>query len=268
MFSLNNKVAVVTGGASGIGAATVRRFAAAGATCVVADLSDGAALAEEVGGSSHVVDVTDEGQVEALMTAVIETHGQLDVLVNNAGVIGPGRGITADSMADTRQVLEVNLLGVLHGVKFASRVMTPGSVIVNTASMAGMTGFPGLSAYGASKWGVVGLTKHAAVELGPLGIRINCVCPTGVDTPMAADVSDGADEHWATRAQSLANQHTRRLATADEVAAAIHFLASDDAAMVNGHALNVDGGLAAGLSVQLIEAATGQTIHDDGGIFE
>lgn len=264
MFELTKKVALVTGGASGIGAATVRRFAAAGAICVIADLSAADALAAEVGGSSHLVDVTDDDQVRALIDAVVEEHGRLDVMVNNAGIIGPGRGITADSMADTRQVLEINLIGVIHGIKHAANVMKPGGVIVNTASMAGVTGFPGLSAYGASKWGVVGVTKHAAVELGPRGIRINCVCPTGVETPMVGEHLD----HWAVRSQSLANQHTRRLCTADEVAAAIHFLASDDAAMVNGHALNVDGGMGAGLSVQLIEAAVDGPIHDDEGIFE
>lgn len=266
MFSLHDKVAVVTGGASGIGAATVRRFAAAGASCVVADLVAADDLAEEVGGGAALMcDVTDESAVDSLVSAVVDRYGRLDVLVNNAGVIGPGRGITADSMAATRQVLEINLFGVIHGTKAAAQVMQPGGVIINTASMAGMVGFPGLSAYGASKWGVVGLTKHSAVELGVRGIRVNCVCPTGVDTPMMGDM---AGEHWAVVSQSLANQHVRRLATADEVAAAIHFLASDEAAMINGHALPVDGGMAAGPSVQFIEAAVGVPIHDADGIIE
>jgi len=161
-------------------------------------------------------------------------------------------------------MLEVNLFGVIHGTKHASRAMEPGGSIVNTASMAGIVGFPGLSAYGASKWGVVGLTRHTAVELGPLGIRVNCVYPTGVATPMA-----GEDQgHWAVRSQVLANQHTDRLATVDDVAAAIHFLASDDAAMVNGHALCVDGGLGAGMSIGMIEAAIGGSIRDGSAIME
>ena len=161
-------------------------------------------------------------------------------------------------------MMEVNLFGVLHGIKHASRAMGPGGAIVNTASMAGIVGFPGLSAYGASKWGVVGLTRHAAVELGPLGIRVNCVCPTGVESPMTG----GDHDHWAVRSQVLANQHTDRLATVDDVAAAIHFLASDDAAMVNGHALWVDGGLGAGMSIQMIEAAIGESIRDGAAIIE
>lgn len=264
MFSVEGKIAVVTGAASGIGAATAGRFAAAGATVVVSDIADGSVVAEQVGGAFVAADVRDEAQVEALVDTAVARYGRLDVMVNNAGVIGPGRGIAADSMDDVREVLEVNLLGAIHGTRHAARAMRPGGTIVNTASMAGVVGFPGLAAYGASKWGVVGLTKHAAVEFGPRGIRVNCVCPTGVSTPMAGELAN----HWAVRSQALANQHVRRLATAEEVAAAIHFLACDDAAMVNGHALQVDGGLGAGLSVQLIEAATGQPIHDDGGIVD
>jgi len=264
MFSVEGKIVVITGAASGIGTATARRFAAAGATVVVSDIADGSAVADEVGGTFVAADVSDEAQVEALVGAAVEEHGRLDVMVNNAGIIGPGRGIAADSMDDVRQVLEINLLGAIHGIRHAARVMQPGGAIVNTASMAGVVGFPGLAAYGASKWGVVGLTKHAAVELGPKCIRVNCVCPTGVSTPMAGDFAD----HWAVQSQALGNQHVRRLATANEVAAAIHYLACDDAAMVNGHALHVDGGMGSGLSVQLIEAATGQPIHDDEGIFE
>ena len=109
-----------------------------------------------------------------------------------------------------------------------------------------------------------GLTRHAAIELGPLGIRVNCVCPTGVGTPLAG----GGHDHWAFRSQALAHQHTDRLATVDDVAAAIHFLASDDAAMVNGHALCVDGGLGAGLSIGMIEAALGEPIRHGPAIIE
>lgn len=264
MFSIDNKVAVVTGAASGIGLATARRFAAAGASVVLADIADGGEVAAELGGTFVRTDVTDEAQVGALVAAAVERHGRLDVMVNNAGIIGPGRGITADSMDDVRQVLEINLLGAMHGIKHAAAAMERGGAIVNTASMAGVVGFPGLSAYGASKWGVIGLTKHTAVELGPLGVRVNCVCPTGVSTPMAGEEVD----HWAVAAQSLANQHVRRLATADEIAAAIHYLACDEAAMVNGHALHVDGGMAAGPSVQFIEAATDRTVHTADGIVE
>lgn len=262
MFSLEGKVAVVTGGASGIGEATVRRFAAAGATCAVVDVADGATLAKEIGGSAHLVDVTDADAVAKMLEGVIQAHGNLDILVNNAGIMGPAAGLLADDLEDAKQVLDVNLMGVAYGVRAAARLMAPGGSIVNTASMAGVVGFPGLAWYGMSKHAVVGLTKNAAIELGPLGIRVNCVCPTGIQTPMA---DDPELEHWASASMALGNQHVRRLGTASEVAAAIHFLASDDASMVNGHALYVDGGMAAGMSDQLIESSTGESIHDGDG---
>jgi len=265
MFSMDGKVAVVTGGASGIGEATVRRLAAAGATCVVADVVDGTELAAEVGGSARACDVTDPESVGAMVAHVVEEHGRLDVMVNNAGIMGPTSGLLFDDVDDARQMLEVNLLGVAHGIRAVARVMDPGSAIVNMASMAGIVGIPGLSWYGISKWGVVGLTKNAAIELGPRGIRVNCVCPTGIDTPLA---DDGDLGHWAAASMALANQHVDRLGSADEVAAAVHFLASDDAMMVNGHALHVDGGLAAGLSDKLLEAALDRPITNGRGYLD
>lgn len=266
MFRLDGKVAIITGGASGIGAATAARFTEAGATCLIVDVTAPADTELPDRATAHVCDVTNATDLQAVVAEAVDRHGALDIMVNNAGVLGPGQGIATDSVDDGRSVLEVNLIGVLNGMKAAVAVMQPGSVIINTASMAGVVGFPGIAWYGASKWGVVGVTKHGAVEFGPRGIRVNCVCPTGVVTPGFAP-EDAAD-HWAVRTQSLANQHVNRLATADEVAAAIHFLASDDAMMVNGHALHVDGGLAAGPSTQMIEAALGESIQDDGAIRE
>lgn len=231
---------------------------------VMADINDSGARAADLGAEFLAVDVADEDSVASLVAEVVDGHGRLDVMVNNAGVLRTAKGIAADADADIRHMMEVNLYGVLYGMRHATRVMEPGSAIVNTASMAGMVGFPGLSSYGASKWGVVGLTCYAAIEFGPLGIRVNCVCPTGVDSPMTGDIGD----HWAVRAQGLAHQHTDRLASVDDVAAAIHYLASDDAAMVNGHALCVDGGLGAGMSIKMIEAALGEPIRDGSAIIE
>lgn len=265
MFELTEKVAVITGGASGIGLAVAQRFTKAGATVVIADLADGADIAAELGGTFHRTDVSVAADVEALVNHTIETHGRLDIMVNNAGIIGPGRGVLGDSLDDIRQVVDINLFGVMHGTRYAAPVMERGGVIVNTASMAGLIGFPGISAYAASKHGVVGYTKGTAIELGPKGIRVNCVCPTGVQTPM---LGDDPGDHWAVMSQSLANQHVNRLAFADEVAAAIHFLASDDASMVNGQLLEVDGGMSVGMSVQMVEKMLDQPIHDDGGVFE
>ena len=263
MFSLAGKVAVVTGAASGIGLGTAQRLAAAGATVVLSDIADATSQAAEIEAEFVAADVSDEDSVASLVDAVIAAHGRLDVMVNNAGVLLTAKGIEADAVADTRAMMEINLFGMLHGIKHAARVMTAGGSIIGTASMAGIVGFPGLSAYGASKWGVVGLTRYAAIELGPRGIRVNCVCPTGVQTPLA-----GEGDHWAFRTQILAQQHVSRMATVDDVAAAIHFLASDDAAMVNGHALCVDGGLGAGMSTSLIEAALGEPIRDGSAFLE
>lgn len=264
MFRLDGKVAVVTGGAAGIGAATVRRLTGAGARCVVADVADGSELAAEVDGWARVVDVADADQVDELVSWAVDELGRLDIMVNNAGVLGPGAGLLAGDPAEARAMLDINLLGAANGIRSAGARMAPGSVIVNTASMAGVVGFPGLAWYGAAKSAVVGLTRHLAVELGPRGIRVNCVCPTGVETE--GFVPSEARDHWAVRSQSLMNQHAQRLLDPEEVAAAIHYLVSDEAAMVNGHALHIDGGLAAGPSVQLIEAAVGHTIHGDDGI--
>ncbi len=264
MFSLAGKVAVVTGAASGIGLATARRLAAAGATVVLSDINDAAGDAAAMGADFVAADVSDEDSVASLVASVVEAHGRLDVMVNNAGVLLTAKGIDSDATEDVRRMIDVNLFGVLFGMRHASRAMGPGGAIVNTASMAGIVGFPGLSTYGASKWGVVGLTRYAALEFGPLGIRVNCVCPTGVESPMTGDTPD----HWAVRSQSLAHQHIDRLATVDDVAAAVHYLASDDAAMVNGHALWVDGGLGAGMSIEMIEAAIGGSIRDGNAIIE
>lgn len=266
MFRLDEKVAIITGSAGGIGAATARRLFEAGARCVLVDVVDGSALAAELGGSSLIADVSDAEQVAGVVAQTIDRNGRLDILVNNAGVLGPAAGLVVDDLDAARQMLDINLMGVAHGVKAAVPVMSTGGVIVNTASMAGIVGFPGLGWYGAAKSAIVGMTRHAAVELGPRGIRVNCVCPTGVTTDGFAPPE--AADHWAVRSQSLANQHVRRLAEPEEVAAAIHYLVSDEAAMVNGHALYVDGGLAAGPSVQLLEAALGEEIYRDGQVVE
>jgi len=266
VFRLDSKVAIVTGAASGIGAATARRLAAAGATCVLADVADGRPVADEIAGMAVRLDMSDFAAVDAAVGEVVAALGRLDIMVNNAGVLGPGRGLAADDPADARSMLDVNLMGVAHGIKAAAARMQAGSVIVNTASMAGVVGYPGLGWYGAAKWGVVGMTKHGAGELGPRGIRVNCVCPTGVVTE--GFVPEDAIDHWAVRSQSLLNQHVRRLARPEEVAAAVHYLASDEAAMVNGHALHIDGGMAAGPSIQSIEAALGEAIRDETGVIE
>ena len=253
MFDLSDKVAVITGGASGIGLATARRFVAAGATVVVGDLSDATDIATELGGTYIKTDVADENAVEALLQAAVDHHGRLDIVLNNAGIaIGDGF-ITEQELDAYVETFKVNVLGVVHGLKHAPARMTRGGVIINKASLAGLIGFPGFGAYESSKWAVVGLTKTAAIELGPVGIRVNAVCPSGVETPMLTPDNAPAEEMAVIAYGQIIN----RTATAEEVAAAIHFLASDDASYITGLALPLDGGMMAGPSLPMIDLAMG-----------
>ena len=188
MNRLDNRIAVVTGGSSGIGLATARMFAEAGATVVVADIVDGSAVADEIGGTYLPCDVTDAEAVDRTVAATVEKHGRLDVFFNNAGVEMHGSIVDTDR-EQHRRLIDVNVNGVYYGLQAAIKAMMQntdpaGGVIVNTASVAGITGVPGMSTYNASKFAVVGLTRNAAVEYGAAGIRVNCICPGIIRTPM------------------------------------------------------------------------------------
>jgi NAD(P)-dependent dehydrogenase (short-subunit alcohol dehydrogenase family) len=249
MFSLETKVAVVTGGGSGIGLAAVRRLADAGAAVVVGDITPQDTLAAEVGGHSVVADVADDRQVAELMETTVRRFGRIDIVVNNAGIALPEADTDITSADDDTylRLFEVNALGVAHGIKHAAPRMPDGGSIINVASLAGAIGFPGFPAYTMSKAGVIGLTRAAALQLAPSNIRVNVVCPGFVDTPMAED--DPVDyARFSEAAVPLG-----RLVAPQEVAAAIHFLASDDAAMVTGQSVNIGGGLSAGVSAQVVD---------------
>ncbi|MEO8448439.1 MAG: SDR family NAD(P)-dependent oxidoreductase [Gemmatimonadota bacterium] len=251
-FSLKGKVAVITGGGSGIGLASARRFAAAGARVTIANRSDSTQLAADMGATFIRADVAVEADVEALMSGVAKREGAIDIVVNNAGFGEVGAEVAELSQAVLQHHLDVNLFGVLYGIKYGVPHMHRGGSIVNVSSLAGLVGFPTYGAYVASKWAVVGLTKSAAVELGPRRIRVNCVCPGTIDTPINQQAGAEAELEIVKTIAPLG-----RIGTPEEVAAAIHFLASDDAGYVTGSALEVDGGWLSGTSMALIGRLVG-----------
>jgi NAD(P)-dependent dehydrogenase (short-subunit alcohol dehydrogenase family) len=244
----NDRVALVTGGASGIGRASALAFAAAGARVAVSDIDvDGGAgtVAEIEGRGGEAVfvpaDVTEDSQVEALVAGVVARFGRLDWALNNAGTTGAG-GYTADySVEDWTRTLTLNLTSVFLCLRREIPVMLAGGggSIVNMASGAGLQGFAGLPAYVASKHGVVGLTRAAALEYCSQGVRINAVCPGSTRTPMLEGFMGGDPkiEKMMTRSVPLG-----RLGRPDEIAEAVVWLCSDAASFVVGHALAVDGG--------------------------
>jgi len=248
---LEGRAALVTGGASGIGRATAARLAAEGARVVIADRDAGAgeaaaAAIRDVGGDARFVaaDVTDRSAVDALVAAAVDAFGRLDCAFNNAGVLGPVGDMLECSLEDYERVMRVNVTGVWLCMQAEIRQMLSqapppgGHAIVNTASVAGLVGSPLIAAYDASKHAVVGLTRSAARAYGGRGLRVNCVCPGPIDTPLAQDLFalPGARERFLDR-QSLPH-----LAEPEEVAAAVAWLCSADAAMVTGVPLRVDGG--------------------------
>ncbi len=243
MFSLDGKVAVITGGAGGIGQATVRRFTSAGARVVIADVNDAQALADEVAGLFVQTDVSDEAQVEALMNAAASAHGRIDVVINNAGIPVGGAVIADVAADDVRRSFGTNALGAVYGIKHAVPHMQEGGAIINTASLAGLQGMYGSGSYVAAKFAVVGVTKTAALELAGRGIRVNCVCPGNIDTPMGASPEFAA----VTNAMTPLGRPGRP----EEVAALFHFLASDDCPYITGQAISIDGGMTAGPSLRL-----------------
>lgn len=251
-FSLDDKNIVITGGSSGIGKAVAERFAASCAKITIGDLSDCREFAESLGGAWLKTDVADKSSMQALMQHAFDLHGPIDVIINNAGVVGSFATIEQSVPRDYEFCHNVNTMGVVHGIQTGAPHMRDGGSIVNTASLGGLIGALGLNGYTASKFAVVGLTKTAALELADRKIRVNAVCPASVRTPMA--LKDGDQSQLEMEAVMIP---LGRIAEADEVAATIHFLASDDASFINGQAIAVDGGMTAGTSSAAWEKIAG-----------
>jgi 3alpha(or 20beta)-hydroxysteroid dehydrogenase len=251
MFSLKGKVAVITGGASGIGKASALRFSKAGAKVVLADIQDAGDVAKEVGGIYVRTDVTKEGEVKALMEKTVSECGKLDIVCNNVGV-DFGAPIEEMKEEDFDRIMNINAKSVLWGVKHAAPRMSDGGSIINTSSLAGLIGFPEYTAYCSSKFAIVGISKTAALELAPRRIRVNCVCPGSVDTPMMQVESAQAELALVPYLYPLG-----RMSTAEEIAALFHYLASDESAIMTGLAIPIDGGYSAGFGLQLIEPLLG-----------
>jgi NAD(P)-dependent dehydrogenase (short-subunit alcohol dehydrogenase family) len=248
MGRLEGKVGVVTGGGGGIGRATALAFAREGATVAVVDVAVPAGEAtvqmiRSAGGEAIFIqaDVTRSEEVKAMADRTFETFGRLNCAFNNAGINGEIISVSRCTEESWDRIIDINLKGVFLCMKYEIPRMlkSGGGSIVNTASVMGLVGEPGHPAYAASKHGVVGLTKSAAIFYAQAGIRINAVCPGAVHTPMVETVLAEHPELKQTM-DSLAPM--TRMAEAEEVARAVIFLCSDDASYITGHPLAVDGG--------------------------
>lgn len=242
---VGGKVVLVTGAASGMGAAHSRALAQEGASVMLGDIQReaGQQLAEEINAATDLesaafvdLDVTDYGSWEVAVAAAVQRFGRLDALVNNAGI--GSRGSAADAgLEEWDRVIGINLTGTFYGMRASIPELSknPTSSIVNVSSIAGLVGFKHRAAYSASKWGVQGLTKTAAMDLGPQGIRVNSIHPGSVNTPLTANLKRGFDQVPLGRA-----------AEAEEVSPLVVYLVSNESRYVSGAAIAIDGGETAG----------------------
>ncbi|XP_052174581.1 secoisolariciresinol dehydrogenase-like [Diospyros lotus] len=246
---LEGKVALITGGASGIGECTAKLLAQHGAKVVVADIQDelGHSVTDAIGSSNSTYvhcNVTDEEHVQNAVDKAVQTYGKLDIMFNNAGIVDASKARIIDNhKADFERVLAVNVTGVFLGMKHAARVMVPArrGSIISTASISSNLGGAASHAYCCAKHAVVGLTRNLAVELGQFGIRVNCMSPYAMATPLATRFVGLPDEELEMAMNNLANLKGVTLKTEDVANAAL-FLASDEAKYISGHNLFIDGG--------------------------
>ena len=253
MARLEGKTAIITGGASGIGAATVRRFVAEGARVLAADIQDemGESLVKELGENAlyQHADVTEEADVKALVDRALKEWGHLDCIFNNAGIAGVMGPLEEISLEDFDATLAVLLRGVFLGIKHALPVMKKqgSGSIINTSSVAGLQAGMGPHVYSACKAAVLHLSRTVGVESGPEGVRVNAICPGGIVTPIITDALGGGEAVVAGVTQALNGaQPIRRAGQPEDIADAALWLASDESSFVTAQTLVVDGGLTGG----------------------
>jgi NAD(P)-dependent dehydrogenase (short-subunit alcohol dehydrogenase family) len=247
-MGIEGKMAVVTGGAEGIGKAIATLFAAHGAKVLIVDVNEvGQAVADEIGGAFRRVDVSKSADMEALGRHVQAEYGQLDIMVNNAGVADPGPLL---ELSDERfdRIMDINFRGVFHGCRVAGRMMRERGqgAIVNMSSIGGIMPMPGHVIYSTTKAAIICLTKGLAVELAPFGVRVNAICPGLIATTFGAKAGVVAEGLKAV--DKL--QPIGRMGQTEEIAEGALYLVSDAASFVTGHHLVIDGGMTAGISLE------------------
>jgi NAD(P)-dependent dehydrogenase (short-subunit alcohol dehydrogenase family) len=260
MKRLEGKVAVITGAASGIGAATAKTYVEQGARVVLGDIQDeaGASLAEALGGSAHAIfrhcNVTSEGEVQALVDAAVSEFGQIDIMFNCAGIVGAVGPMSTTPAEEWKLTIDIMVNGVFYGMKHASRHMKEAGSgsIISMSSTAGIMGGLGPHAYAAAKHAVVGMTKNLAAEVGSFGIRVNCIAPAGMATPMVAEVITGNHQNLEDTIAALAEGSPLkgRAGLAQDVANAALWLASDESGYTSGLTLTVDAGVTTGSTAE------------------
>ena len=257
---LEGKVAVITGAASGIGAATAKTDVDHGARVVLGDIQDeaGEGMAAALGGASRAIfrhcNVTSEAEVEALVEAAIAEFGQIDIMFNCAGIVGALGPMSTTPAEEWKLTIDIMINGVFYGMKHASRYMKEAGSgsIISMSSTAGVMGGLGPHAYAAAKHAVVGMTKNLAAEVGGYGVRVNCIAPAGMATPMVADVMTGDHQNLEETIATLAELSPLkgRAGLAQDVANAALWLASDESGYTSGLTLTVDAGATTGSTAE------------------
>ena len=272
---LEGKVAVITGAASGIGAATAKIYVEQGARIVLGDIQDeaGVALAEALGGSSTAIfrhcNVTNEDHVQGLVDAALSEFGQIDVMFNCAGIVGAVGPMSTTPADEWKLTIDIMVNGVFYGMKHASRHMKEAGSgsIISMSSTAGVMGGLGPHAYTAANHAVVGMTKNLAAEVGGFGVRVNCIAPAGMATPMVAEVITGNHQNLEDTIAALAEGSPLkgRAGLAEDVANAALWLASDESGYTSGLTLTVDAGATTGSTAEAPAFADYQPMMREAG---